>query len=60
MDEEQREENATEPFSITKGQGHVRAPDQPRHRHVISHCVCSLCTLVHSDVDKVGVVFEFH
>ena len=36
------------------------APDRPRHRHVISHCVCSLCVLWYSDVDKVGVVFEFH
>ena len=54
MDEEQREEqNATEPFSITKGQGHARLTD----RVIVTsfHIVCVLCVLWYSDVDKVGV-----
>ena len=56
--DEQMEQNATEPFSITKGQGHVRAPD----RFIVTsfHIVCVLCVLWYSGVDKVGVVFEFH
>ena len=58
MDEEQREENATEPFSITKGQGH--APLTNRVIVTSFHIVCVLCVLWYSDVDKVGVVFEFH